>query len=206
MFNSVTPWTAARQAPLSSTVSWSLLKFMSTEFVMLSCHFILWGPILLLPSIVPRIRVFYRESALCIRWLKYWSFSIISSNEHAGLISFRMDWFDLLAVQGTLKSLLQHHNSKGSVLQSSAFFIVHLSHPYLTTGKTIALTNWTFVGKVIYLSRLIIAFFLRSKHLLNSCLQSPSTVIWEPRKIKSVTVSIFSHLFCMNWWDWVQWS
>ena len=153
MFNSVTPWTAARQAPLSSTVSWSLLKFMSTEFVMLSCHFILWGPILILPSIFPRIRVFYRESALCIRWLKYCSFSIISSNEHAGLISFRMDWFYLLAVQGTLKSLLQHHNSKASILQSSAFFIVQLSHPYMATGKTIALTIHTFVGKVIYLSR-----------------------------------------------------
>ena len=124
---------------------------------------------------------------------------------------FRTDFlYDGLAgspcCPGTLKSLLQHNSSKASTLCHSTFFVVQLSCPYMTTGKTIALTNWTFVGKVIYLSRLIIAFFLRSKHLLNSCLQSPSTVIWEPRKIKSVTVSIFSHLFCMNWWDWVQWS
>ena len=127
-----------------------------------------------------------------------WSFSIIPSNEYSGLISFRMDWLGLLAVQGTLNSLLQHHSSKASILQSSAFFIVQLSHPYMTTAKTIALTNWTFVGKVIHLSRLITAFLLRSKRLLNSFLQSPSTVIWEPRKIKSVTVSIFSRLFSMK--------
>ena len=146
----VTPWTAARQASLSITNSQSLLKLMSIESVMPSNHFILCHPLLLLPSIFPSIRVFSNESALCIRWSKYWSFrfSINPSNEHSGLISFRMDWWDLLAVQGTLKSLLQHHTSKASILWCSAFFTVQLSHLYITNGKTIALTRWTFVGKV----------------------------------------------------------
>ena len=146
-----------------------------------SNHLILCHPLLLLPSIIPSIRVFPNESALRIRWPKYWSFSfsIRPSNEHLGLISFRMDWLDLLAVQGTRKSLLQHHSSKASILRRSAFFIVQLSHPYMTTGKTIALTRWTFVGKLMsllfnMLSRLIITFLPRSKHLLISLLQSPS--------------------------------
>ena len=149
-----------------------------------SNHLILCHPLLLLPSIFPNIRVFSNESALCIRWPKYWSFSfnISPSNEHPGLIPFRMDWLDLLAVQGTLKSLLQHHSSKAPILQCSAFFIIQLSHPYLTTGKTIALTRQTFVDKVMsllfnMLSRLVIAFLPRSKRLLFSWLQSPSAVI-----------------------------
>ena len=172
----VTPWTAARQASLSITNSGSLLKVMSIESVMPSNHLILCHPLLLLPSIFPSIRVFSSESVPHIRWPKYWSFSfsISPSNEYSGLISFTMDWLDLLAVQGSLKSLLQHHSS-------SAFFIVQLSHPYMTTGKTIALTRWTFVGKVMslllnMLSRLVIAFLPRSKHLLISWLQSPSAV------------------------------
>ena len=143
-----------------------LLKTMSTESAMPSNHLILCHPLLLLPSIFPSIRVFSNESVLCIRWLKYWhfSFNISPSNEYSGLVSFKIDWFDLLAVQGTLKSLLQHHSSKASVLQCSAFYIVQLSHPYMTTGKTIALTRWTFVGKVMpllfnMLSRLVIVFF-----------------------------------------------
>ena len=159
-------------------------------------HLILCHPLLLLSPILPSIRVFSNESALRIRWPKYWSFSfnIGPSNEHPGLISFRMDWLDLLAVQGTLKSLLQHHSSKASVLQRSAFFIVQLSHPYMTTGKTIALTRQTFVGKVMslllnMLSKLVMTFLPRSKHLLISWLQSSSAVILEPRKIKSATVS-----------------
>ena len=148
-----TPWTTVLQASLSFTISWSLLKLMSMESVMPSNHLILCRPLLLLPSIFPRIKVFSNESALCISWLKYWSFifSISPSNEYSGLISFRMDWLDLLAAQGTLKSLLQHHSSKASILQPSAFFIVQLSHPYMTIGKTIALTRWTFVGKVMSL-------------------------------------------------------
>ena len=148
-----TPWTAARQASLSITNSWSPPKPMSTELVMPSNHLILCRPLLLLPSIFPSIRVFSNESALCIRWLKYWSFSfnISPSNEHPGLISFRMGWLDLPAVPGTLKSLLQHHSSKASILQCSAFLIVQLSYPPMTTGKTIALTRWTFVGKVMSL-------------------------------------------------------
>ena len=164
-----------------------------------SNRLILCRPLLLLPSIFPSIRVLSNESALCIRWPKYWSFSFNSSpsNEDPGLISFRMDWLDLLAVQGTLKSLLQHHSSKASTLQCSAFFIVQLSHPYMTTGKTIALTRQTFVGKVMsllfhMLSRLVIVFLSRGKHPLISWLQSPSTVILEPRKIKSATVSTVS--------------
>ena len=154
-----------------------------------SNHLILCCPLFLLPSIFPSIRVFSNESALQIRWPKYWSFSfnISPSNEHPGLISFRMDWLDLLAIKGTLKSLLQHHSSKASIFWYSAFFIVQLSHPYMTTGKTIALTRWTFVGKVLsllfnMLSRLVITFLPRSKHLLISQLQSLSAVIWEPKK------------------------
>ena len=163
-----TPWTAAHQASLSFTISQSLLKLMSIELVMPSNHLILCRHLLLLPSIFPSIRVFSNESALCTRWPKYWSFSfnISPCNEHPGLISFRMDWLDLLAVQGTLKSLLQHHSSKVSILQRSAFFIVQLSHPYMTTGKTIALTRRTFVDKVTSLLfnmvfRLVITFLPR---------------------------------------------
>ena len=157
---------------------------MSIESVMPSNHLILCYPLLLLPSIFPSIRVFSNESALHIKWPMYWSLSFSSSNEYSGLISFRMDWLDLLAVQGTLKSLLQHHSSKASVLRCSAFFTVQLSHPYMTTGKTIALTRWTFVDKVIslffnMLSRLVITFLPKSKHLLISWLQSPSAVILE---------------------------
>ena len=161
------------------------------ELVMPSNHLILCCPLLLLPSILSSIRVYSNESALRIRWPKYWSFSfsINPSNEYSGLISFRMDWLDLLAVQGTLKSLLQHHSSKASVLQHSAFFIVPPSHPYMTTGKTIALTRRTFVGKVMslllnMLSRFVIAVLSRSKHLLISRLHLPSAVIWEPKEIK----------------------
>ena len=152
MSDSATPWTAAHQATLSITNFQGLPKLMSIELVMPSNHLILFCP-LLLPSIFLSIRVFSNESALCIRWPKYWSFSfsISSSNEHPGLISFRIDWLDLLAVQGTLKSLLQHHSSKASILWCSAFFTVQLSHPYMTTGKTRALTRWTFVGKVMSL-------------------------------------------------------
>ena len=160
---------------LSIANSWSLPKLMSIELVMPSNHLILCRPLLLLPSIFPSIRVFSNESVLLIRWPKFWSFSfsISPSNEHPGLISFRMDWLDLLLVQGTLKSLLQHQSSKASILQHSAFFIVQLSRLYMTTGKTIALTRWTFVGKVIsllfnMLSRLVITFLPRSKHLLIS--------------------------------------
>ena len=162
---------------------------------MLSNHLILCHPLLFLPSIFPSIRVFSKRSVLHIRWPKYWSFSfnISPSNEYSGLISLRMDWLDLLAVQGTLKSLLQHHSLKASILRCSAFFTVQLSHPYMTTGKTIALTRWTFVGKVLsllfnMLSRLVIAFLPRSKCLLISWLQSPSAVILETKKIKSDTV------------------
>ena len=153
MSNSAIPWTAAHQASLSITNSLSLLKLMSTESVMPSNHLILCCPLLLQSSIFPSMRVFSNESALHIRWPKYWSFSfnISPSNEYSGFISFRMDWLDLLAIQGTLKSHLQHHSSKASILLCSAFFIVQLSHPYMTTGKTIALTRWTFVGKVMSL-------------------------------------------------------
>ena len=181
---------------------------MSIESVMPSNHLILCCPLLLLPPIHPSIRVFSNESALCIRWPKYWNFSfnISLSNEHSGLISFRMDWLDLLAVQGTLMSLLQHHSSKASILQCSAFFIVQLSHPYMSTGKTIALTRWTFAGKVMsllfnMLSRLVITFLPRSKCLLISWLQLPPAVILEPKKLKSATVS--THLFAIKWWDWM---
>ena len=170
-----------------------------------SSHLILCHPFLLLPPISPSVRVFSNESTLCRRWPKYWSFSFSISpcNEYSGLISFKMDWLDLLAVQGTLKSPLHHHSSKASILQHSAFFIVQLSHPYMTTGKTIALTRWTFVAKVMsllfnMLSRLVITFPPRSKQLFISWLQSPSTVILEPRKIKSATVSTVSLLFAMK--------
>ena len=184
-----TPWTTAHQASLSITNSRSSLKHTSIESVMLSSYLILFLPLLLLPSIPPSIRVFSNESTLRIRWPKYWSFSfsITPSKEHSALISFRMDWLDLFAVQGTRKSLFQHHTSKASILWHSAFFIVQLSHPYMTTGKTIALTRWTFVGKVVsllfnMLSRLVITFLPRSKHILISWLQSPSEVILEPKK------------------------
>ena len=187
----VTPWIAAHQASLSITNSWSSLKLTSTESVMPSSHLILCRPLLLLPPIPPSIRVFSNESTLHTRWPKYWSFSfsISPSKEHPGLISFRMDWLDLLAVQGTPKSLLQHHSSKASILQPSAFFTAQLSHPYLTTGKTIALTRWTLVSKVMsllfnMLSRLVITFLPRSKRLLISWLHSLSAVILEPPKNK----------------------
>ena len=194
-----TPWIVAHQASLSITNSWSKLRLTSIELVMPSSHLILCRPLLVVSPIPPSIRVFSNESTLRMRWPKYgsFSFSIIPSKEIPGLISFRMHWLDLLAVQGTLKSLLQHHSSKASILQCSAFFRVQLSHPYMTTGKTIALTRWTFVGKVMsllfnMLSRLLITFLPRSKHLLISWLQSPSAVILEPRKIKSDTVSTVS--------------
>ena len=199
----VMPQTAARQASLFITNSRSSLRLISIESVMPSNYLILCRPLLLLPSIVPSIRVFSNESALRIRWPKYWSssFNISPSNKCSGLSSFRMDWLDLLAVQGTLKSLLQHYSSKASFLQYLAFFIVQLSHPHVTTGKTIALTRRTFVGKVMslffnMLSRLVIAFLPRSKHLLISWLQSPSAVILEPRKIKSAIVSTVSPSIC----------
>ena len=183
---------------------------MSIESVMPSNHFILCHPLLLLPSSFPSIRVFSNESALHIRWPKYWSFSfsISPSSEHPGLVSFRLDWLDLLAVQGTLKSLLQHHSSKASILQCSAFFIAQLSHPYMTTGKTIALTRWTFVDKVMsllfnMLSRLVITFLPRSKCLLISCLQSPSAAILEPRKIKPATISTVSPSICHEVMYWM---
>ena len=186
------------QTSLSITNSGSLFKFMSIKSIMPSSHLILCHPLLLLPSIFPSIGVFSNESVLCIRWPKYWSFNISLSNEYSGLLSFRMDWLDLLVVQGTLKSLLQHHSSKASILRCSAFFIgqSQLSHPYMTTGKTIALTRQTFAGKVLYLlcnmlSKLIIAFLPRSRHLLISWLQSPSAVILETPKIKCATVSTY---------------
>ena len=173
----MTPWTTARQASLSIINSWSLLKLMSIESVMSSNHLILCCPLLLWPSIFPSIRVFSNESVLHIRWSKYWSFSFSISpfNEYSGLISFRMDWLDLLAVQGTLKSLFQHHSSKASILWHSAFFIAQPSHPYMTTGKTIALTRQPFVDKVMsllfnMLSMLVITFLPRSKPLLISWL------------------------------------
>jgi len=198
-----TPRTAACQASLSITNAQSLLKLMYIESVMPSNHFILCCCLLLLPSIFLSIRVFSNESVLRIRWPKYWSFnfSIYPSDEYSGLISFRIDWFDVLAVQGTLKSLLQHHSSKASILRCSAFFKVQLSHPYMTTGKTIALTRWAFVSKVIsllfnVLSRVLITFLPRSKRLLISWLQSPSAVTLEPPKIKSVTVSAVSPSIC----------
>ena len=178
---------------------------MSIESVIPSNHLILCRPLLLLPSVFSSIRVFSNESALHIRWPKYWSFSfnISPSNEYSGLTSFRMDWLDLLAIQGTLKSLLQHHSSKASVLRHSAFFIVQLSHPYMTTGKTIALTRWTFVDKVLslifnMLSSLVITFLPRSKRLLISWLQSPSAVIFGAQKNMLTLFPLFPHLFAMK--------
>ena len=183
------PWTAACQDSLSIASYWSLLKLMSIELVMPSNHLSLCHPLLVLPSIFPSIRIFSNESVLHSRWPKYWSFSfsISPSNEYSGLISFRMDWMDLLAVQGTLKSLRQHHSSKASILRRSAFFMVQLSHPYMTTGKTIALMRQSFVGKVMCLlfnmpSTLVLAFLPRSKRLLILGLQSPSAVIWSSKK------------------------
>ena len=188
-----TPWTAARQASLPIINSQSLLKLMSIKLMMPCNHLILCRPLLPLPSVFPSLRVFSSESVLPIRWPKYWSFSfnISTSNEHPGLISFRMDWLDLLAVQGTLKSLLQHHSSKASILQRSAFFTVQLSHPYMTTGKIISLTRQIFVDKVISLlfntlSSFARVFLPRSKHLLISWLQSPSAVILELPNIKTL--------------------
>ena len=199
----VTPWTAARQASLSITNTQSLLKLKSFASVMSPNHLILCDPLLLWPSIFPSIRVFSNELVLHIRWSKYrsFTFSFSLSNEYSGLHSFRMDWLDLLAVQGTLKSLLQHHSSKASILRCSVFFIVQLSHPYMTTGKNLALITWTFVGKAMsllfnMLSRLVITFLPRSKHLLISWLQSPSAVILEPPKIKAATVSTVSPSIC----------
>ena len=176
-----------------------------------SSHLILCCPLLLPSSIFPNIMVFSDESVLCIRWPKYWSFSfnISPSNEYSGLISFRMDWFDLLAVQGTLKSLLQHHSSKTSILWCSSFFRVQLSHQYMTTGKTIALTRGTFMDKVMsllfnMLSSLVITFLPRS--VLMSWLQWPSAVILEPPKLSQSLFPLFPHLFAMKWWDWMPWS
>ena len=198
----VTTWTTARQASLSITNSQSPPKPMSIESVMPSNYFILCRPLLLLPLIFPSIRVFSKESALCIRCPKYWSFSfnISPSNEHPGMISFRTDWLDVPAVQVTLKSLLQHHSSKASILWCSAFFTVQLSHPYMTTGKTIALTRRTCVDKVMsllfnMLSRLVITFLPRSKCLLISWRQSPSAVILEPQKCQNLNID---NMQC--WW------
>ena len=197
------PWTVAHQASLSITNSQSLLKLMPIDFLMPSNYLNLCHSLLPLPSIFPSIKVFSNESELSIRSPKYWSFSfsISPSNEYSGLISFKFGWLDLLAVQETLKSLLQHHSSKASILWCSAFFTVQLSHPYMTTWKNIVLTRWIFVGKVMpllfnMLSRLTIAFLPRSKRLLISCLQSPSAVILETPKIKFVSVSIVSPSIC----------
>ena len=201
----VTPWIAACQASLSITNSRSWPKLMSIELVMPSSHLILCRPLLLLPPIPPSVGVFSNESALRMR-PKYWSFSfsISPSNELPGLIFFRMDWLDLLAIQGTLKNLLQHCSSKASILWCSACFTVQLSHPYMTTGKTIALSRQIFVDKVMslllnMLSRLVITFLPRSKCLLISWLQSPSAVILEPPKIKSDMFPLFPHLLAMKW-------
>ena len=199
----MTVWTAAHQASLTITNFWSLLKLMSIKSVMPSKHLILCYPLLLLPSILPSIRVFSNESVVCIRWPKYgsFSFSISPSNEYSGLISFRIDQLDLLAVQGTLKSLRQHHSSKASILRLSAFFMVQLSYPYMTTGKTITLTRQTFAGKVMsllynMLSRLIITVLPRNKHLLISWLQSPSAVIFGAPQNK-VSYCFHCFFFCL---------
>ena len=199
MSNFATPQTAARQASLSFAISLSLLQFMSIESVMPSNHLILCHSLLLLPSIFPCIRVFSSELSLCIRWPKHWSFSFSISpfNEYSGLISFRIDWFDLLAMHGTLKSLLQHHNLKASILRCSAFFMVQFSYPYMTTGKKHSLTMWTFVSKVMpllfnTLSRFVIAFLPRSKRLLISWLHYHLQL----KKIKSVTASTVFPSIC----------
>ena len=200
-----TPWTAACQASLSITNSWSLPKPMSIESVMPSNHLILCRSLLLLPSIFPSIRVFSNESALCIRWPKYWSFSfnMSPSNEQPGLISFRVDWLDLLAVQGTLKSLLQHHSSKASILWCSVFFIIQLSHPYMITGKTTALTRWMFVGKVMsllfnMLSRLVITFNFMAAITICSDFRAPQN--------SQPLFPLFPHLFAIKWWNQMPWS
>ena len=199
MSDSLRPHESQHARPPSITNSRSSPKLLSIKSVMPSSHLIICHPLLFLPPIPPSIRVFSSESILHMRWPKYWSFSfsISPSKEHPGLISFRMDWLDVLAVQGTLKSLLQHNSSKASILWHSAFFTVQFSHLYLTTRKTVAFTRRTFVGKVRsllfnMLSRLVITFLPRSKHLLISWLQSPSAVILEPPKIKSATVSTVS--------------
>ena len=201
------------QAFLSTTNSRSSLKLMSIELGMPSSHLILCHPLLLLPPIPLSIRVFSNELTLHMRWPKYWSFrfSISSSKEHPGLICFRMHWLDLLAVHGTLKSLLQHHSSKTSILRHSAFFTVQISHPYMTTGKTIALTRQTFVGKLMslflnMLSRLVITFLPRRKRLLISWLQSPSAVVLEPPKMKSDTVSTVSPSISHEVMEVMPWS
>ena len=208
------PWTVACQASLSITNCRRLLKLMSIASVMPSNLLILCHPLLLLPSIFPSIRVSSNEWTLCIRWPKYWSFSfnINPSKKHPGLISFSMDWLDLLAVQGTLKSLLQHHSSKASIIWHSAFFIVQLLHLYMTTGKTIALTRWTFVGKVVsllfnMLSRLVITFLPRSKRLLISRLQS-LTVCSDLEAQENKICHCFHSflLFASKWWDYMPWS
>ena len=207
-----TPWTAACQASLSITNSQSLFKLMSIELVMPSNHLILCHPFPLPPLIFPSIRLFSNESVLHIRWPNFWSFifSISPSNEYSGLISFRMSRLEIFAVQGTLKCLLQHHSSKASILWCSAFFIVQLSYPYMTTRKTIALARQTFVGKVMsllfnILSRSVVTFLPKSKHLLISWLQSPSAVILELPKIKSL-FPLFPHLYAVERWDQMPWS
>ena len=209
MSNSFWAHGCSMQASLSITNSQGLLKLKSIASVMPSKHLLLCHPLLLLPLVIPSIKVFPNESVLHIRWPKYWNFifSISASNKDSGLIFFRMDWLDLLAVQGTLKSLLQHHSSKASSLQHSAFFTVQLSHPYMTTGKTIALTRWAFVGKIMsllfnMLSRSGITFLPRSKHLLISWLQW----FWSPPPKFLSLFPLFPHLFAMNWWDWLPWS
>ena len=205
------PWTAALQALLSSTISQVCSKFMAIKSVMLSNHLILCCPLLFLPSIFPSIRVFSKESALCISWSKYWSFSISLSNEYSGLIYFKIDWIDLLAVQETFKSFIQRHNWKASILRHSAFFMVQLLHPYMTTGKTIALTIWTFVGKVVslllnMLSRFFMSLLPRNKHLLTSWLKLLSA---SPRKEKKFppkeNLSLFP-LSTLLGWGWLPWS
>ena len=205
------PWTTASEASLSITNSQSLLKLMSIALVMPSNHLIPCHPLFFPPSIFPSIKVFSKESYLWIRWLKYWSFhfNISPSNEYSGLISFKMDWLDLLAAQGTLKSLLQLYRSKASILWHSVSFMVQISHLCMTIGKTIALTSRTFVGKAMsllfgMLSRLILAFLSGSKRLLISWLQPPSTVILEPKKVVCHCFTI--SLFAMMWWDRMPWS
>ena len=208
-----TPWTAAHRAFLSITISQNLFKLMSIESVMSSNHLILCHSLFRLPSIFLSIRVFSKKSDLWIRKPKYWglSFSIRPSNEYTGFISYRIDWFALLAFQGTLKSLLQHHISKTSIIWCSAFFMVQVSHSYMTTRKNISKTLWTFVCKVMcllfnMLSRLVIDFLPGNKHLFISWVKSPSSVVSEPKKIKSVIVSIVSPPISMKWWDQMPWS
>ena len=214
MANSLRPHESQHaRPPCPSQTPGSLLKLMPIESMMPSSHLILCPPLLLLPPILPSIRVFSNASTLRMRWPKFWSFSfnISPSNEHKGLMSFRIDWLDLFAVQGTLKSLLQHYSSKASIFQRLALFTVQLSHSYMTTGKTIALTRQTFVGKLMsllfnMLSRFIITFLPRSKCLLISWLQSPSAVILEPKRYSLTLLPLFPHLFAMKWWDQMPWS